>query len=108
MTREQVIRQAASVIEKLASQVESLNTQSNKRDEAEKIALTLFEQGKIDGKNLFIKVAELVRQPLDDLKTLGKALEIASNKESLAIKLGSISDETSPEALDPLTKMIFE
>lgn len=109
MTRNEVMKTAALALEQLLVENQRLTQQLEKRAQVDHLVLAMIDRGKINKPgDVLTKVAEFEKQSSEDLKTLEKALELASDETKLEIKLGSVSEKPTADSMDPLTRMLFE
>ena len=108
MTRNEAMKLAALSLRKLSEKNEQHKVDLEKRAQAEKIVTSLIETGHLDIKDVLIKVSELEKQSMEELKTLDKAIEISKDDKNLSLKLGSVSEDISLTGEDPITTMLME
>ena len=90
--KEGMLKQASALLNKQTQEIKELQEQIILRSEAEKIATKLHLAGNIDAENILDKVAELVTQGRDELRTLDRAIDLT--KGSKNINLGDLSSRS--------------
>jgi hypothetical protein len=105
MTRQDVMKTAALTLRALSVKISDLEERLEKRAKAEILVNKMIDNKQLDSKDVLTKVAELESQSMDELKTYEKAMELAKDG---SIKLGTVSENTSTEGMDPLTAFILE
>jgi len=106
MNNREILKQAAATLRGLSGRVEQLEAEKHVFDKALSLTSKLIDEGQISSGKALEKLAELRDETLDDLVTLGKAIELTKNSD-FQVKLGEVADENSKDGNDPLTSFLL-